>query len=105
VVINIPLGDFTSNSDRAIGLFNNRIAVGLGYSMAPFKDVPYLSFTGILNMSPFEKLDFETLKSEKVLLPKYTKLKPQDFGSTTDISYSFTIGIVYSFINVGGKKE
>lgn len=103
VVINIPLGDFTNNSDRAIGLFNNRIAVGLGYSVAPFEDVPYLSFTGIFNMSPYERLDYETLRSEKVIQPKYTKLKPEDFGATTDISYSFTIGVVYSFINIGKK--
>jgi hypothetical protein len=104
-VINIPLGDFTSSSDRAVGIFNNRIAVGLGYSLTPFKNAPNLSFTGIFNVSPYQKIDYDLIKDINFNLPTFTKLKPDDYGATTAVSGSFTIGVVYSFINAGGRGK
>lgn len=104
IVINVPLLDIFNSSDKAVGLFNNRAAVGLGYAISPFKDTPQLSFTGIFNASPFQKLDYEALKNEKVTLQKYSKLKPDDFGATSSISFSFTVGVIYSFIDMGKKK-
>jgi hypothetical protein len=104
-VINIPLGDFTSGSDRAVGIFNNRIAVGLGYSLTPFENAPSLSFTAIFNVSPYQKIDYDLIKDINFNLPTFTKLKPDDYGATTAVSGSFTIGIVYSFINAGGRGK
>jgi hypothetical protein len=104
-VINIPLGDFTSSSDRAVGIFNNRIAVGLGYSMSPFENAPNLSFTGIFNVSPYQRIDYDLIKDINFNLPTFTKLKPDDYGATTSVSASFTVGIVYSFINAGGRGK
>lgn len=105
LVVNIPLGDFTSGSDRAVGIFNNRIAVGLGYAYAPFQNsAPNLSFKAIFNMSPYQKIDYDLIQSSKVSLPNFSKLKPEDFGATSAVSYSFTLGIVYSFIGTGSKN-
>lgn len=105
IVINIPLGDFTSNSNSAIGIFNNRVAVGLGYSLTPFNNVPNLAFSGIFNLSPYQRLNYDRIKDKIFNLPEYTRLKPEDYGAINDICYSFTFGLVYSFANIGGKNS
>lgn len=102
IIVNIPLGDFTSNPSQAIGLFNQRIAVGLGYARSLSKVSPNLLFSASLNISPYEQIDYKEINSKKVKLPEYTKLKPENYGATIAYSYSLTIGIVYTF-NAGKK--
>jgi len=99
IVINIPLGDFTSDANRAVGLFNKRVGLGLGYARRLSDISPNLLITGIFNISPYPKIDYNEIISKKFNLPEYTKLKADDYGATTNYSYSITIGIVWNFIN------
>jgi len=100
LIINIPLGDFTSSADQAVGLFNNRAAVGLGYAISPFVNTPHLAFTGIFNISPYQKIDPNLIRDFKFNDPYFTKLDPDRYGATSEVSYSFTFGIIYSFLNM-----
>ena len=98
-IINIPLGDFTSDPTQAVGIFNRRIAVGLGYARRISKDTPNLLLSGSFNISPYEQIDFSEIKDRKFNLQEFTRLDPKNFGSSTNYSYSFTFGIVYTFNN------
>jgi len=100
IIINIPLGDFTSSADQAVGLFNNRAAVGLGYAISPFENTPHLAFTGIFNISPYQKIDPKLIEDFKFNDPYFTKLDPTRYGATSEVSYSITFGIIYSFLNI-----
>ena len=97
--VNIPLGDFTSDPTQAVGIFNRRIAVGLGYARRISKDTPNLLLSGSFNISPYEQIDFSEIKDRKFNLQEFTRLDPKNFGSSTNYSYSFTFGIVYTFNN------
>lgn len=100
LIINIPLGDFTSSADQAVGLFNNRAAVGLGYAISPFENTPHLAFTGIFNISPYQKIDSKLIEDFKFNDPYFSKLDPARYGATQEVSYSITFGIIYSFLNI-----
>jgi hypothetical protein len=97
LLVNIPLGDFTSDPTQAIGIFNSRIAVGLGYARSISKDSPNLLIGASFNISPYEQIDFSEIKDRKFELQEFTRLNPENYGSTTSYSYSFTVGIVYTF--------
>lgn len=98
ILVNIPLGDFTSDANQAIGLFNKRMAVGLGYSYAGFKNTPELSLSAIFNISPYKRIDYNLLSGIKFSEPYLTNLDPQRYGVTSEVSYSISLGIVYSFL-------
>jgi hypothetical protein len=97
IIINLPLGDFTSSPSQAMGLFNQRVAVGLGYARSISKVSPNLLLSASFNISPYEQIDYSEIEGKKFDLLEYTKLKPEDYGSTTAYSYSLTIGFVYTF--------
>ena len=98
-VINIPLGDFTSDPSRAVGLFNQRIGLGLGYARRLSDIAPNLLLSAIINISPYPKIDYGELKNKKFNLPEYTKLNANEYGASNDYSYSITLGLVWNFIN------
>ncbi len=97
VIINIPLQDFTSLQNQAIGIFNERLAVGLGYGRKISQISPNLLATISFNISPYQALNYADIKEKEVDLPVYTRINPVDYGSYTAYTYSVTIGIVYNF--------
>lgn len=91
---NVPLGDFTRNSQNAIGLFNQKLAGGLGYGY----HISGVAVIGIINISPYEKLAPEILGGKKIEGDVYSKLNLKDYPTSAAYSPSFTIGMSYNFV-------
>lgn len=95
ILFNVPLQDFTGDSQTAIGLFNQRMAGGLGYGL----NLQQLSFIAILNISPYDKVETELLKEHKFADDAVMqKLALEKLPTTQAYSPSFTIGVSYNFI-------
>ena len=93
-IFNVPLGDFTRNSENAIGLFNQKLAGGLGYGY----HISGVSIIGIINISPYEKLAPELLDGKKIEGDIYSKIDLKDYPTSTAYSPSFTLGMSYYFV-------
>ncbi len=93
-VFNVPLGDFTQNSQNAIGLFNQKLAGGLGYGY----HISGVSIIAIINISPYERLDPQLLNTIKVDADAYSKFNINDYPTSTAYSPSFTLGLSYNFL-------
>jgi len=93
-IFNLPLGDFTTNSATAIGLFNQKLAGGLGYGY----HISGVSIIAIINISPFQKIAPELLEGKKIEGDIYSRIEANDYPTTTAYSPSFTIGMSYNFI-------
>jgi hypothetical protein len=93
-IFNVPLGDFTRNSQNAIGLFNQKLAGGLGYGY----HISGVAVIGIINISPYEKLAPEILGGKKIEGDVYSKLNLKDYPTSAAYSPSFTIGMSYNFV-------
>ena len=94
VIFNIPLGDFNGNSHAAIGLFNKRAAGGIGYGY----QIGNVAFMGIINLSPYQKIEYDLFEGHKSSLPAFTSLPAEDYGTTIAYSPSFTIGVAYQLV-------
>ncbi len=92
-IFNVPLGDFTRNSQNAIGLFNQKLAGGLGYGY----HISGVAIIAILNVSPYEKLAPELMNSKKIEGEIYSKLNLSNYPTSTSYSPSFTLGMSYNF--------
>lgn len=97
IIFNLPLSDFVANPEKSIGLFNKRIAGGLGYGFNLAKDKNSLaSFVVILNVSPYNDLNYNDLKNRKFEdLKEFDRLDPKNYGSSTNYTYSLTFGFSY----------
>lgn len=93
-IFNVPLGDFTRNSQNAIGLFNQKLAGGLGYGY----HISGVAIIAILNISPYEKLAPELLDGKKIEGDIYSKIDLNSYPTSTAYSPSFTIGMSYNFV-------
>lgn len=93
-IFNVPLGDFTRNSQNAIGLFNQKLAGGLGYGY----HISGVAVIGIINISPYEKLAPELLDGKKIEGDVYSKIDLKDYPTSTAYSPSFTLGMSYNFV-------
>ncbi len=93
-IFNVPLGDFTRNSQNAIGLFNQKLAGGLGYGY----HISGVSIIAIINVSPYEKLAPELLDGKKIEGNVYSKIDLKDYPTSTAYSPSFTLGMSYNFV-------
>jgi hypothetical protein len=93
LIFNVPLGDVTNREEFKIGLFNQKMAGGIGYG----RNLGNVSLIFIINISPYESIEKELLIDEKFDIEKYTKINPQDYPSVTRYSPSFTIGFSYNF--------
>lgn len=95
IIFNVPLQDFTGDSQTAIGLFNQRMAGGLGYGL----NLQQLSFIAILNISPYHKVETDLLAEHKFAEERVMqKLEVENLPSTQAYSPSFTIGVSYNFL-------
>lgn len=93
LIFNIPLSDVTNREEFKIGLFNQKMAGGLGYG----RNLGNVSLIFIMNVSPYNVLEKELLKDEKFEYEKYSLINPSDYPSTTKYSPSFTLGFSYNF--------
>ena len=93
-IFNVPLGDFTHNSQNAIGLFNQKLAGGLGYGY----HISGVAIIAILNASPYEKLAPELLDNKKIEGEVYSKINLANYPTSTSYSPSFTLGMSYNFL-------
>ena len=93
-IFNVPLGDFTRNSENAIGLFNQKLAGGLGYGY----HISGVSIIGIINISPYEKMAPELLNRNKIEGEAYSVIDLNNYPTGTAYSPSFTIGMSYNFL-------
>ena len=93
LIFNVPLGDVTNREEFKIGLFNQKMAGGIGYG----RNLGNVSLIFIMNISPYESIESDLLADEKFEMEKYTKIDPQDYPSTTRYSPSFTFGFSYNF--------
>ncbi|MFT4521432.1 MAG: hypothetical protein ACI8ZN_000363 [Bacteroidia bacterium] len=94
VIFNVPLGDFTNRDDFKIGLFNKKMAGGLGYGY----NVGSVSMILIVNLSPYDVIEYEVLKNKKFSEEEYALILPENYPSTTAYSPSFTVGFSYNFL-------
>ena len=97
LIFNVPLGDVTNRDEFKIGLFNQKMAGGIGYG----RNLGNVSLIFIMNISPYESIEKDLLSEEKFDMEKYTKIDPKDYPSTTRYSPSFTIGFSYNFQGAG----
>jgi len=93
VIFNVPLGDITNREEFKIGLFNQKMAGGIGYG----RNMGSVSMIFIVNISPYDIIQHELLEGEKFEMEKYTPINTSDYPSTTVYSPSFTIGFSYNF--------
>ena len=92
-IFNVPLGDFTRNSQNAIGLFNQKLAGGLGYGY----HIAGVALIAILNISPYEKLAPELLDGKKIEGEIYSRIDLSNYPTSTAYSPSITLGMSYNF--------
>ncbi len=93
LIFNVPLGDVTNREEFKIGLFNQKMAGGIGYG----RNIGNISMILIVNMSPSEYIELDIIQQEKFEEEKYSKVNPSNYPSTTRYSPSFTIGFSYNF--------
>lgn len=93
LIFNVPLSDVTNREEYKIGLFNQKMAGGLGYG----RNLGNVSLIFIMNVSPYNVLERELLEEEKFQYEKYSLVNPSDYPNTTKYSPSFTLGFSYNF--------
>lgn len=101
LIFNVPLGDITNRDEFKIGLFNQKMAGGIGYG----RNLGNVSIIGIINISPYDKIELEVVEDEKFRDGKFSKVDPSDLPSTTYYSPSFTIGFSYNFVPGNGSLD
>ncbi|MBT8327362.1 MAG: hypothetical protein KJP21_06540 [Bacteroidia bacterium] len=94
ILVNIPLGDLSGNASQAIGVFNKKIAGGLGYGY----NIQNLSIIGVINMFPYEELAYDVVSDKKYEGEPYTILDISDLPKQSKVSPSLTVGICYNFL-------
>lgn len=93
VIFNVPLGDITNRDDFRIGLFNKKMAGGLGYGY----NLGNVSIICIVNVSPYEQIAYNILKAERFEEDQFTRIDPGIYPNVTRYSPSCTIGLSYNF--------
>lgn len=94
VFLNVPLGDISPNPNQAIGVFNKKVAGGLGYGYN-YKD---LSIIGVINIFPYKKPALEILQAYKLEGEPLTLVDVNNLPTTMAYSPSLTVGVCYNFL-------
>jgi hypothetical protein len=92
LLINIPLGDISGNPNQAIGVFNKRIAGGLGYGY----NIDKLSVIAVINLYPYEEVALDVVKDKKFEQEPLTILDISNAPKQSSVSPSITVGICYN---------
>ncbi len=91
ILINIPLGDISGNPNQAIGIFNQRVAGGLGYGY----NIDKLSIIGVINVYPYEEVALDVVDGKKYEQEPLTLLDTSNLPKQSNVSPSLTVGICY----------
>jgi len=94
IYLNIPLSDLTNGPNQTIGIFNKKVAGGLGYGY----NIGKISIIGVVNIYPYEGLAIDVLSNNKFDQDTYTVLNGEDYPTVSKVSPSVTIGICYNFM-------
>jgi hypothetical protein len=94
VFLNVPLGDISPNPNQAIGVFNKKVAGGLGYGFN-YKD---LSLIAVINIFPYRKPALELLENYKLEGEPLSVVDVQTLPSTMAYSPSITLGVCYNLL-------
>ena len=94
ILVNIPLGDLSGNASQSIGVFNKKIAGGLGYGY----NIRNLAIIGVINMFPYEELAYEVVSEKKQEGEPYTIIDITNLPKQSKVSPSITVGICYNFL-------
>ena len=97
ILLNVPLGDLSGNANQAIGVFNKKVAGGLGYGY----NVGEVSFILVINIFPYEEVALEIIKNKKFEQEPFTVANTQEIPTTTAYSPSITLGVCYNFLKTG----
>lgn len=97
IVINIPLLEVLKSKESAVGFFNERIALGVGYSRRFFPDAPQIAIGAILNASPYNKLNYDSMKNRKFPFEEGEALPPEKYTNNTAYSFSVSLAVIYDF--------
>lgn len=97
VLLNVPLGDLSGSPNQAIGVFNKKVAGGLGYGYT----ISDLSFIVVVNIFPYDKLAIDIIENKKFEQEPFTVAKLEELPTTTAYSPSITIGVCYNFLKPG----
>ncbi len=92
--LNVPLSDLTNGPSQTIGIFNKKVAGGLGYGY----NMGRVSLIAVVNVYPYEDLAYEILKEKKYEQEPYTTVTQENLPTITQISPSVTLGLCYNFI-------
>jgi hypothetical protein len=95
ILLNVPLGDLSGNPNQALGIFNKKVAGGLGYGL----NKGDISFIIVLNIFPYEKLALEIVEGKKYEQEPYTVADIENMPQEIAYSPSFTLGVCYHFFN------
>lgn len=63
IYLNVPLRDFNAGNAAILGVFNRKVAGGIGYGYV----VGTISFITVINIYPYEKPALEILEGKKFL--------------------------------------
>ncbi|MGB1038177.1 MAG: hypothetical protein ACPGYY_05970 [Bacteroidia bacterium] len=94
IYLNIPLSDLTNGPNQTIGIFNKKIAGGLGYGY----NIDRVSVIAVINMYPYEDLATKVVRNKKYNQEPYTALNREGLPTETLVSPSITIGMCYNFL-------
>ena len=94
ILVNVPLGDLSGNPNQTIGIFNKKIAGGLGYGY----NIQNICIIGVVNMFPYEELAYDVVSNQKQTGEPYTIIDISEKPKESKVSPSVTVGICYNFI-------
>ncbi len=93
LIFNVPLGDVTNREEFKIGLFNQKMAGGIGYG----RNLGNVSLIFIMNISPYESIEKELLLEEKFDMEKYTKIRSKRLSKYNPLQSEFYRRIFVQF--------
>lgn len=97
IYLNIPLSDLSPNENATLGIFNRRIAGGLGYGYS----IGSLAIISVINIYPYEEPAFELLEDKKYDQEPLSVAELDSVPMVSKVSPSLTIGVCYNITHKG----
>ena len=91
VYLNVPLNDFGVGNNATLGVFNRKVAGGIGYGYV----VGSIAFITVINIYPYEEPALDILKDKKYAQEPLTLARLEDIPTVSRVSPSITIGVCY----------
>ncbi len=91
IYLNVPLSDFNFGNNATLGVFNRKVAGGIGYGYV----VGSISFIAVVNIYPYEEPALDILEDKKYDQEPLTLAQLDDIPTVSRISPIITIGVCY----------